>query len=217
VTKPVIVLGGGGHAKVVVDALRLSGIDIVGIADKNSKVGESIFSDLPVLGGDESVLNYSREEVELVNGLGSFPGYNLRTELFHFFSEKGYRYQTVVHPAAIVSDGVLLQQGVQVMAGAVIQPGAVVGLNSIINSRASVDHDCVIGNSCHVAPGAILSGNVTLGDSVHIGTGAVVIQSIDIENKVVVGAGAVVTSNIPKNSIVYPARSIIKEGESNEP
>lgn len=215
--KPVIVLGGGGHAKVVVDALKLSDIDIIGVSDKNFKVGESIFSDLTILGGDESVLNYSKEEVELVNGLGSFPGYNLRTELFQFFSEKGYRYQTVVHPTAIVSGDILLHQGVQVMAGAVIQPGTVVGLNSIINSRASVDHDCVIGDNCHIAPGAILSGNVKLGDSVHIGTGAVVIQSIDIEKKAVVGAGAIVTSNIPKNSIVYPARSVIKEGDSNEP
>ena len=215
-TKPVIVLGAGGHAKVVIDVLRLSGVRILGIVAKDLEAAGSNFPDLEILGGNEIVFDYPENEIDLVNGLGSLPGYNQRAELFRTYSERDYHFQSVVHPSAIIANDVELSQGVHIMAGAVIQPGSSIGKNTIINTRASIDHDCVIGDNCHVAPGAVLSGGVILGESVHIGTGASLVQLVEIGNHTVVGAGAVVTQNVLKHSIVYPARSLVEESSSDE-
>jgi len=210
-TKPVIVLGAGGHAKVIINALNLCAVQILGIADKDLAVGEVIFSDLVILGGNEIIFDFPETAIDLVNGLGSLPGYDRRAELFRTFTERGYQFQSVIHPAAIVADDVELSQGVQIMAGAVIQPGSSIGKNTIINTRASIDHDCVIGDNCHIAPGAVLSGGVTLGENVHIGTGATLVQLVEVASDTVIGAGAIVTKNVPQNCIVYPVRSVVEK------
>ena len=90
------------------------------------------------------------------------------------------------------------------MAGCVIQTGTNIGANSIVNTRASIDHDCTIGETVHIAPGVTLSGNVRVGDRTHIGTGAVVIQGIAIDADSLVAAGAVVYRDLPAKSRLIP-------------
>ena len=204
--KPVIVLGGGGHAKVLIDALQLSGINILGIIDPQLKAGDLGFASLPILGDDQAVSRYSPDEIELVNGIGSLPGNDIRAKLFSDYSDKGYSFATVVHPSAIVSKSCLMQDGSQIMARCVLQPGAIIGKNTIINTGAIVEHDCEIGANNHLAPGVVLSGGVHTGENVHIGTGAVIIQNVNIGENSVVGAGAAVTKDIGWNQIIYPAR-----------
>lgn len=209
-TKPVIVLGGGGHAKVLIDMLRRLDCLVLGIIDPNRTVG-SLAHGLNVLGGDDAVFGYSPEEVELVNGMGSLPNdKGLRASLFKAFSTKGYRFKTLIDPTAIVASDVELSAGVQVMAGVIIQAGTGIAFNSIVNSGAIVDHDCHIGSHVHIAPGAVLSGAVEVGEAVHIGTGATIIQGIRIGAGSIIGAGSVITQSIDCNRIVYPARSLIK-------
>lgn len=179
---PVIVLGAGGHAKVLIDALLASSVIIVGIVDPNPALAGTKILGVPVLGGDDVVDEIPPSQVQLVNGLGSVGLPANRQQLFARFKEMGYSFATVVHPSAVVASDVVLGEGPQVMAGAVIQPGSKIGLNSIINTRASVDHDCIIGDHVHIAPGVTLSGGVSVGACSHIGTGATVIQGISIGN-----------------------------------
>lgn len=212
-TKPIIILGGGGHAKVLIDILRRLNCRLVGIVDPNQSVG-SVLHGLNVLGADNAVFNYLAAEVELINGVGSLPkDKGLRVSLFHTFNDKGYRFKTLVDPTAFIAADVELSDGTQVMAGVIIQAGTKIAENTIVNSGAIVEHDCRIGKHVHIAPGAVLSGTVEVGDYVHIGTGAKIIQNINIGAGSIIGAGSVVTQDIACNRIVYPPRSKIKSIE----
>jgi sugar O-acyltransferase (sialic acid O-acetyltransferase NeuD family) len=197
--KPVIVLGAGGHAKVLIDVLKLCKVQILGYTDPQKF--EPILG-IPSIGKDEEILNYNPNSIELVNGLGSIGDNRLRKALFSKFKEYGYVFRSVIHPAAIVASDVQLSEGVQIMAGAVVQPGCVIGHNTIINTRASIDHDCNIGNHVHIAPGATLCGHVIVEDDVHIGTGANVIQGIKIGNNSLIRAGSLVIHHIQPNKKV---------------
>jgi len=209
-TKPVIVLGGGGHAKVLIDMLRRLDCRVLGIIDPNQAVG-NLAHGFKVMGGDDAVFGYSPEAVELANAIGSLPNdKGLRAKLFKAFSAKGYCFKTLVDPTAIVASDIELSAGVQVMAGVIIQAGTRIAFNSIVNSGAIVEHDCRIGSHVHIASGAVLSGAVEVGDAVHIGTGATIIQGISIGGGSIIGAGSVITQSIACDQIVYPARPLIR-------
>lgn len=205
---PLIVIGGGGHCRVLLDALRLSGREILGICDKDpSRFGGRIMG-IPILGTDDEIYRFGCDAVALVNGIGSAGSTVLRATTFRTFRCLGYRFATVIHPTAIIASDVTIDEGVQVMAGAIVQTGARVGMNSIINTRASIDHDCVIGTDVHLAPAVTLSGGVTVGNGVHIGTAATVIQGIDIGHDSIIGAGSVVLRDVGAGVTVFgvPAR-----------
>ena len=199
---PIIILGAGGHAKVLIEALLKSSAVITGIVDPNpTLVGTKILG-VSVIGGDEVVEEFPPSEVCLVNGLGSVGLPLGRQLLYEQFKGLGYNFTTVVHPSAVVASDVVLGEGAQVMAGAVIQTGSKIGCNVIINTHASVDHDCIIGNYVHLAPGVTLSGDVVIDSMVHIGTGATIIQGISIGKGSLVAAGTVVIKNIQSGSRV---------------
>jgi sugar O-acyltransferase (sialic acid O-acetyltransferase NeuD family) len=200
---PVIILGAGGHAKVLIDTLLLRAVEIAGIVDPDrEKHGTSILG-IPVIGNDDVVLKQGPSAVILVNGVGSVKQPALRKQLFDSFKAKGFTFASVLHPSAVIAADVLLTEGVQVMAGSVIQTGCVIGRNTIINTRASVDHDCIIADHVHVAPGVTLSGCVVVEDRVHIGTGATVLQGVHIGRDSVIGAGSVVLQDVPEDALVF--------------
>ena len=193
--KPVVILGGGGHAKVVIDMLKIVGCDILGIVDKELKPGKQILG-ISILGDDALVYKYNSDEIELANGIGALPGKTLRWQLGEKFRKDGYRFTTIVHPGAIIGSNVMISEGVQIMAGCVVQPYVEIGLDTIINTGATIDHDCKIGACCHIAPGVTLSGGIKVGKNVHIGTGANVVQQISISDGVTVRAGTLVSTDI---------------------
>lgn len=208
--RPVIVVGAGGHSKVMIDSLLTSSTEIIGVTDsKLEKIGARLLG-VPVVGTDEFILKYKPEQILLVNGIGSVGFPSVRIGIFNYFKKLGYSFITVIHPSAVVASEVVLAEGVQIMAGAIIQPGCHIGSNSIINTGASVDHDCCIGLHVHLAPRVTLSGSVQIGDGVHIGTGAVIIQGVRIGGNSVVGAGTVVLKNVVENTKVIgvPAREV---------
>ena len=205
---PLLILGSGGHAKVLVDALLLGSRPIAGLVDAAcERIGSTLLG-LTVLGDDSIVSRYSHSEIQLVNGVGSIRSNLLRRQIFERFTAAGYAFAQVLHPSCLVADSALLGEGVQVMAGAIIQAGSQVGKNTIINTGAIVDHDCHVGAHAHLAPGVTLSGGVRVGDGAHIGTGAIVIQGVRIGEGSLVGAGAVVVRDVPPESTVMgvPAR-----------
>lgn len=212
--KPVVIVGAGGHAKVLIVSLKSSGRAILGLLTPDEQPGTSIMG-VSVLGDDSCVHQYDPVQVELVNGIGSYPGQKLRWRIGKFFREKGYEFSTVIHESAVVSEGVILESGVQIMAGCILQPGTRIGVDAIINTGTIIDHDCLIGKSCHIAPGCTLSGGVKLGDSVHLGTGSCVIQQVSIGKKSTVAAGSTIYSDIDHSVKVIQTRKyqISKENE----
>jgi len=209
VNKPVIVLGAGGHASVLVDMLRSQGVVPIALVAPAAGTLRAALADIP-LWHDEEILTHHPDEVVLVNGIGSLPGNPLRATLFARYRALGYHFASVVSAQAMVSDYAVLEEGAQVMAGAIIQAGAQIGANSIINTGAIVDHDCWIGGNNHIAPGAVLSGGVSTGDAVHIGTGAMLIQNIKIGSHTVVGAGATVIKDLAPNKTLYVAKPFLR-------
>ena len=199
---PHILVGAGGHAKVLLDCLRRQGTDVLGFLDADPALRGTAYCGLPVLGSDAELDRYVPGSVLLVNALGSTRPAANRRAIYDGLKASGHMFATVVHPAAAVGAGVVLGEGAQVMAGVVIQPDASIGANAILNTGAIVDHDCVIGAHVHVAPGCVLSGGVRVGDGSHLGTGAVVIQGIKIGAGCLVAAGAVVVRDVPDGAEV---------------
>lgn len=210
IDKPVVVLGAGGHAKVLIAALRRLGAEIVGATDADPKRKGTMVADVPVLGDDSTLSAHAPDGVLLVNGLGTTKSTDARRGLYERFAERGYRFAAVLDPLAVIAGEVEIGAGAQVLAGAVIQPGVRLGDNAIVNTRAVVDHDCRIGAHVHVAPGATLSGGVRVGVGAHIGTGASVIHETRIGAGAVVGAGAAVVADVPDGATVVgvPARVV---------
>jgi len=199
---PLIILGAGGHARVLLEALRGAGREVKGIMTPEKELwGKDIYGAL-VIGDDDCINNYDQDEINVVNGIGSVGDPSIRIKTYTNIKEKGFSFATVVHPSAIISRDVVLSEGSQVMAGAVIQPGCFIGENVIVNTGAILDHDCRVGSHVHIAPGVVLSGGVVVGAKTHIGTGACVIQGVVIGESVLVFAGAVIVRDIPNGSRV---------------
>lgn len=205
--QPLILVGSGGHARVLLSSLLLQGERVLGFVDPDKTRRELL--GVPYLGCDDAI---SRDpgEVLLVNGIGAVASIENRLRVYESFRRRGYRFASVIHPDAIIAPEAKLADGVQVMAGAILQTGCAVEEDCIINTGARVDHDCVIHAHAHVAPGAVLSGNVHVGPRSHIGAGATVIQGVHIGPDAIVGAGAVVLSDVPEFCTVVgvPARPI---------
>jgi sugar O-acyltransferase (sialic acid O-acetyltransferase NeuD family) len=207
-----IVMGGGGHARVVIDLIHRAGHEAIGFttddrADTRGEASQTLLG-APFLGGDEIISSHAAQDVVLANGVGSIGDSTSRRALFERLRARGYEFPPLIHPSAVLASDVTLGPGCQIMAGVVVQTGASIGANSIINTRASIDHDCRIGAHAHIAPGVTLSGQVTVDEGAHVGTGATVIQGIHIARGARVGAGAVVVDDIAAGVLVIgsPAR-----------
>ena len=186
-----LVLGAGGHAKVVAEVLHLTGVVIDGFVTPDMKVGSDFFH-ATIIGCDDDVLESRSDEIMLFNGIGSLPNNTLRWRVAEKMRGYGYTFGNVAHPSSTVAQDVIVDEGVQVMAGAVIQPDTSIGRDTIINTGALIDHDCMIGEQCHIAPGVSCSGGVVIGDGCHIGTGAVITQGVTVGSGCVIAAGSVV-------------------------
>jgi len=194
---PVILLGAGGHAKVLINTLRLCSVEIIGATDPTASLHGQVIMGVKVLGSDEELNNYSADKVKLVNAVGSTTLPKIRSRLFAEFKNRGFVFVDIIHPSAVIASDVKTGEGSQIMAGAVIQPGVSLGDNVIINTSSSIDHDCIIGSHSHLAPGVTISGEVVIGEGVHVGVGATVIQGVKIGKRSLIGAGSLVLENIP--------------------
>lgn len=200
-TKPVYLLGGGGHGRVVLDALLSSNVNVAGILDADLKTGDHVFG-VPVMGGDEFLDQLTPTEVFLINGLGANPYVGNRKRLFEEMKSRGFLFDATRHPFAVIGRECDLGEGSHVMAGAVLQNRTRIGDNAVINTCASLDHDCVLDAHVFISPGVKLCGGVTISESAFIGAGAVVLPLVQIGADAVVGAGAIVTKNVPDGWVV---------------
>jgi len=208
VTRPAVILGGGGHAKVVVDLLRAHGHPILGFVTPEGPVCPVAGMGVPYLGRDDDLAGLDVDSVVLALGFGSVRPGEARRSVFERFKAAGFTFATLCHPAAVIAGDVQLGEGCQIMAGAVVQTGCRIADNVIVNTRVALDHDCLIGAHVHIATGAAISGGVRIESGAHIGAGAVVIQGVRVGAGGLVAAGAVVIGNVPDHCAVagVPAR-----------
>lgn len=213
-SKPLVMLGSGGHAAVLADLLSSQHRELFALISPDKIFPREIFQGIPVYDSDKAVIDhFDKDLVKLVNGVGSLPNSNSRRLIFEHFTALGYEFETIVATDSIVSNYCTLAPGVQIMSGAIVQYGAHIGANSIINTGAIVDHDCNIGSHNHLAPGTVLSGHVTSDESVHFGTGSSIIHSIHIAKHVIIGAGCIVRKDMSENTVCYPAKMIERYGK----
>ncbi len=204
----VVIVGAGGHAKVVCDALLASGAaetDIVGFADDNPELAGRMVLGFPVLTGIDSL--GLAGSVSLAMGVGDNAA---RRHLFDSARVLGYTVMTVVHPQAVIGRGCRVGSGTVVLANVVVNADTTVGDNVILNTACSVDHDCFVGAHCHLAPGATVAGGVRIGEETLLGIGSTVMPGLSIGAGCVVGAGAVRLTHLKAGcvAVVFPARFI---------
>ena len=182
----IIIIGASGHGKVVADIAKLVGyVDIV-FLDSNSEIKEC--AGYPVIGSD-SRLKELEGDVFVAVGDGS-----VRKEIMESNSDRAY--PILVHPNAVIAEGVTIGDGTVIMAGTVINPEARIGKGCIVNTSSSIDHDCVVGDYSHVSVGSHLCGTVEVGENCWIGAGATIINNITICDDCFIGAGTVITQSI---------------------
>lgn len=205
---PVIVIGGGGHAKVVLSVLaRLRTFAILGYLDP---IDRGPILGYAWLGDDSSARQLSNDHGRLavVLGIGKTDGRSDRLSLLQRFALVGCVFPVVVAPTAFVAEDVELGDGTVICDGAIVQAGTKIGRAAIVNTGARVDHDCVLDDDVHIAPGAVLSGGVHVGKGTLVGVGACCKQNMKIGSNCTIGAGAAVTSDC-KDGALYigvPAR-----------
>lgn len=184
----VIIIGCGGHGKVIAEMVEACGDTVAGFLDDNPERTECM--GYPVLGRTADAVNYPNHA--FVIAIGS------NATRKKFAEAMPLHYKTVIHPTAIVSKRAVIGAGTVVMPGAVINACAEIGSHAIINTCAVIEHDCTVGNFAHISPNAALGGTTTVGELTHIGIGASVRNNITICGGCTVGAGAAVVKNIEK-------------------
>ena len=210
--KKLVIWGASGHAIVVADAVRSRGeYEIAGFIDDlhPERVGEE-FSGAIILGGREELVSLAARGVNnLVMAVGDC---RARLQLAALARAKGLQLAIVIHPKAFVAVDSSVSCGTAILAGAIVNPATRIGENVIVNTSASVDHECTIEDGVHIGPGAHLGGQVLVGRAAWIGIGATVKDRVSIGANAVIGAGAVVVDDIPEGVLAHgvPARVVRK-------
>lgn len=210
-SKLIFIIGAGGHAKVLLESLQQNtDVEIGGFLEVNKKLIGSTLLGIPIFDQEIILKKYNPKDIFLVNGIGSTDIPNERATSFEKLKKMGFYFYSVIHKTTYYSSDIVIGEGAQLLARSTILTGSKIGCNTIINTSASIDHDCVIGDHVHIAPGAILSGGVKVADFCHIGVGATIIQGVRIGKNSLIAAGGVVISDLPENSRVagVPAKMI---------
>jgi sugar O-acyltransferase (sialic acid O-acetyltransferase NeuD family) len=209
-----LVLGAGGHGKVVADAALAGGqwAEVAFLDDRSPALATVL--GLCVVGAITALKGLGDRFSHAVVAVGD-P--RRRLALIDELEHAGYMVGVIVHPRATVSAFARLAPGTVVMAGAIINPDASVGKGGIINTGACVDHDCRLGEAVHICPGVNLAGNVTVGDRTWVGIGSCAKQGVTIGRNVVVGAGATIVSDVGDGLTVVgtPARPLARSAPAD--
>lgn len=201
----IVLLGSGGHAKVIASIVAQLGWQLVGCLDPHKSVGES-WGQVSILGPNEHV-DALPVDVHAVVAIGDN---QIRANLFHWVQSRGRSIATVVHPRAIIDPSVTIGAGTVIMPGAIVNVDSTIGENCILNTGCTVDHDCRLGDHTHLCPGTHLAGGVTIGNSTMLGTGTNVIPGRTVGNYVIIGGGSLVNRDIPDGATAFGVPCRIK-------
>lgn len=203
--RKIVVAGAGGHAKVVIDFLRMSGWDVIGCTDPEAR-GDC--SGAPVLGSDDALEEIRAQGVS--HAFCALGDNRLRQRIGRQLQAWGFDVPSLVGPGAFVSSSASIGAGAAILGGALVNVDCTIGDFAIVNTNASVDHDGVIGSSAHIGPGASLAGKVTVGDMAFVATGSCVVPDVRIGRGTIVGAGSVVVRDLPDGVIAYGNPAVVK-------
>ncbi len=187
--KKVIIIGAGGHAKVVADIVRKSGDTVVGFLDDDATKQGNDFFGAKILGSTTDYAKYT-EECAFVIGIGN------NSVRMRLSNEMVCRWYTAIHPSVHLAEGVQIGEGSVVAADAVINPDATIGRHSIVNTGAVVEHDAKIGDFTHLCPHSMVCGSTCVGNEVWLGAASTLIQCLTVCDNVTLGAGSVTVRNI---------------------
>ena len=217
-TSKLLIWGASGHALVVADIIRLQGIyKTVGFLDSvTPQRQDENFCGVPILGGEEQLDACKEKGIDYI--IFGFGDCQARLKLSKIACKKGFSLATAIHPSATIAADATIAPGTVIAAGAVVNSEAKIGQNVIVNTCASVDHECALAEGVHICPGVRLAGRVKVGRAAWIGIGATVIDRVRIGINTIIGAGAVVINDIPDNVVAYgiPAKVIRKIDGSEE-
>lgn len=206
----IILVGGGGHCKSVIDVIENTNCwRIAGILDISEKVGESI-ANYPIIGTDNKIASLVEGGLYFMVTVGQIKSSAVREMLFNTIQAAGGILPSIQAQTARVSNRASLAAGCIIMHNVFINSNAVIGRNCIINTAAIVEHDVCVGDHCHISTAAVLNGNVSVGMSCFIGSCAVIAHGVSLVDKVIIGAGCVVVADIKKAGVYagVPARKI---------
>ena len=203
-----ILIGGGGHCKSVIDVAESAGYNILGILDMPEDIGKSVL-DYKVIGTDDDIPQFV-DKAEFIITVGFIKSPAIRMRIFDKVKEAGGKLATIIASTAHVSRYASLGEGTVVMHQAVVNAGARIGENCIINTFCNIEHDAVIGDQCHISTGTMVNGDCKVGKMCFIGSQSVLANGISICDDVIVGAGSLVRKNILKSGIYSGNPAILK-------
>ena len=206
--KNLILIGGGGHCKSVIDVAESAGYNILGILDIPEEFGKSVL-DYKVIGTDEDIPQYA-DKASFIITVGFIKNPAIRVRIYNKVKEVGGKLATIVASTAHVSRYATLCEGTVVMHQAVVNAGTQVGVNCIINTFCNIEHDAVIGNHCHISTGSMVNGDCKVGERVFIGSQSVLANSITVGDDIIIGAGSVVRKSISEKGIYVGNPAILK-------
>ena len=189
-TKPLILLGGGGHCKSVIDVAESVGYTILGILDKPELVGTKVLG-YEIIGTDEDIPQYVNKAEFLIT-VGQIKSPAIRKKLAALVEQAGGQFATIIASDAYVSKYAKIGKGTVVMHKAVVNADACIGEHCIINTMANIEHEVKVGDFCHISTGVMVNGNCVIGDEVFIGSGSVLYNGISVENNAIIPAGSIV-------------------------
>ena len=205
--QPLIIIGAGGHARVVISvALQDPCWEVAGVLDRGAPSAGERIGNISVIGSFEDAPQLRAQGIR--HAVLAIGDNDERARMFEQFGKSGFEFPSLLHPSSIIESSVRVGRGTIICAGAIICAHVTVGDNVIINTGAIVDHESTVGDHSHVAPGCCVAGRVKIGRGVFLGIGSVVKDKITIGDYTIVGAGSVVVDNIPGGVVAYgcPAR-----------
>ena len=214
----IVLIGGGGHAKVVSEAIFLEGTySVRGFLDRNKSSGDILCAfgehQVECLGSDED-----ESLLELATSVVICIGDNLTRRKIHQKLSKSHphiSYPTILHPTAVVSAGTQIGRGTVVLAGVVINMCAEVGDFCVINTSSSIDHDSLIRDYSFIGPGATLCGNVKIGEESFVGAGSVVLQGMEVGEKTLIGAATLIIRSVGAFQVIFGVPGRVQRSRSS--
>lgn len=206
--RPLILVGGGGHCKSVIEACESSGFQIKGILDLPENIGRNILS-YPIIGTDDDISNYM-SECDFVVTVGFIKDPTLRLRIYDKIRLAGGCFATIIASTAYVSGYAKIGAGTVILHQAMVNAGATIGEGCIINTFANIEHDAIIEDYCHISTGVMVNGHCRVGREVFLGSQSVMVNGVSIVSGCIIAAGSTICKNILQRGIYSGNPAVLK-------